>query len=305
MTRSIQKQGNHRTSESASRRSEGMAQAGTAHAPAVQRQRIEAIQASPHVAAQRQRLRSLFGTLVQRVDHDAPVQRVGLQKAQQDLRGGGIVQNLLGSFVQKHINVDAKGNIDFARIHHTRPNPPQKNTVVANARELKTQLADGTWTPDGHGAWAIKAAGDVQLQDTTRRGGAIAADPPKAKAVVSADNAESFEVAGGEVVSVIGVDDGELDVAKQKAGTYPKNGNGVKKRDYRQKLVNAVTALRAAAFADSEAAWVRANFQKIGGTAIDADTTTRGEIEAIPTRGEQVKVNMNDAGNIYHFDGYN
>lgn len=305
MRRAVEKQGSRRTTEPAARRSGGTSGAHGGPVASLQQQRTDAIHASPHVVAQRQRLQSLFGQPVQRADHDAPVQRVGMQKAQQDLRGGGIVQNLLGSFVQKHINVNATGNIDFARVHRTRPNPPQKNTVVADARELKTQLADGTWTPDGPGAWAIKAAGDVQLQDTTRRGGAIAAEPPKAKAVVSADDAVSFEVAAGEVVSVVGVDDGELDVAKQKAGAYPKNGNGVKKREYRQKLVNAVTALRAAAFADSEAAWVRANFQTIGGTAIDTNTTTRSEIEAIPTRGEQVKVNMNDAGNIYHFDGYN
>ena len=126
-----------------------------------------------------------------------------------------------------------------------------------------------------------------------------------AKPVVSADDAPKFEVAAGKVISVVGVDDGELDVAKQKAGAYPKNGNGVKKREYRQKLVDAVTELRTAAYADSEAAWVRANFSKIGNTPIDLNATTRSDIEGIPTRGEQVKVNMNDAGDIYHFDGYN
>lgn len=176
--------------------------------------------------------------------------------------------------------------------------------MITDARALKTQLAAGTWTSDGSGGWAIQAAGNVQLQDTTRRGGAIAAEPPKPKAVVSAEEAGSFAVDSGEIVDVTGMSDEELDAAKRKSGAYPKNGNSGKKLAYRQKLVQAVTAQRAAAFADSEAAWVRANFSTIGNTAIDVNATTRNEIEAIPTRGEQVKVNMNADGNIYHFDGY-
>lgn len=295
MYKSIEKQGRNRSSEPASRRSETTSSTNIQRGAATRRQRAEAIDASPLVVAQRQRVQSLFG---------APVQRIGIQKAKQDLLGGGIGANLLGSFVQKHISLGANSNIDFARTHRARPDPPQRNTVVADARELKTQLAAGTWNEEAPGTWAIEAAGNVQLQDTTRRGAAIAAEPPKAKAVVSADQAESFTVDGGQIVSVVGVADTELQAAKQTAGTYPKNGTSGKKRAYRQKLVDEVTALRAAAFADSEAAWVRANFSAIGNTAIDANATTRNQIEAIPTRGEQVKVNMNNDGNIYHFDGY-
>ena len=149
MRRAVEKQGSTRTTEPAARRPGVTAGAHGGPVASLQQQRTDAIHASPHVVAQRQRVQSLFGQPVQRADHDAPVQRVGMQKAQQDLRGGGIVQNLLGSFVQKHININATGNIDFARVHRTRPNPPQKNTVVADARELKTQLAAGTWTVDG------------------------------------------------------------------------------------------------------------------------------------------------------------
>lgn len=305
MTRAVEKPRSQRTSEPASRRSVAMPGPDLAHAPAVQRQRTDAIHASPYVVAQRQRVQGLFGAPVQRVAHDAPVQRVGLQKAQEDLRGGGVASNLLGSFIQKHISLGAKSNINFARTHRGRPNPAQKNTVVADARELKTQLAAGTWTSDGNGGWAIKAAGDVQLQDTQRRGGAIAAEPPKAKPVVGPEDAASFEVSAGEIVAVTGVTADELTAAKQVAGTYPKNGIPAKKLAYRKKLVDAVTASRAAAFADSEAAWVRANFSQIGAVPIDLVTTTRSDIEGIATRGEQVKVNMNADGNIYHFDGYN
>jgi len=295
MQKAIEKQGRNRTSEPASRRSETSSSRDSHYGAATQRPRTEAIDASPLVVAQRQRLQSLFGP---------PVQRIGIEKAKQDLRGGGFASNLLGSFLQKHISIGAKSNIDFARTHRARPDPRQTNTVVADARELKTQLAAGTWTEEAPGAWAIEAAGNVQLQDTKRRGAAIAAEPPKAEAVVPADQAENFEVEGGQIVRVVGVDDVELDAAKQNAGAYPKNGASAKKRAYRTKLVDAVTSLRAAAFADSEAAWVRANFSTIGNTAIDINATTRNQIEAIPTRGEQVRVNMNDAGNIYHFDGY-
>lgn len=292
----------HRPSEPRDQRLAPRGPAVAATGPAVQRlqrlQRLADARVSPAASIQRAA---------------GPLQLKPRSEIIREFRDGLLLANFSGAFIARHIGLGNNDNLAAARIHQSRPAPPPINTVVMDAHALKASLADGVWTDQG-AHWQVVSNGNVELQDTRRRGQAIG-DPPASpdllKSPTRGEDAERFTVRDGVVVAVEGASDLEVQAAVQVAGPYP-SGSGktikARRRDYRVSLVREINNSRIAAARDRETVWVKANFRSIGGVALTGNgaPATRADILNIARRTEQVTVFVRQSdGRIYHFDGYN
>ena len=84
------------------------------------------------------------------------------------------------------------------KVHSKRPNPPPKNTVIADAKVFKTALAGGTWTAQGE-EWKVITKGSVNLRNTKKKNNNFTALPNPPAMTLKPDQASDFTVSGGAI----------------------------------------------------------------------------------------------------------
>jgi hypothetical protein len=242
---------------------------------------------------------------VQRMAGSPVVQLKTINEIKLEMGAGSILSNFAQGFIVNHIGSGNNTNMEAAKIHATRPAPPPVNTVIVDARELKTKLIAGAWTDPGNGYFDVTTHGNTDRQNTTRRGAAIAAPPAKSAKLAfggTGDDADKFTVANGAVTAITGVSPAELNDAVTACGPYPPNSNKKKeRREYRGALVKRVNDQRTATDGAVGANWIQANFSHIGATAIDATYTSEALVNGIAPANQAVRVYISiNTGNIYH-----
>jgi hypothetical protein len=235
-----------------------------------------------------------------------PIQLKTEAAVKQELRGGGILSNFAADFINSHLGLGANNNIAACKIHAARAAPPDRNTVVMDARALKTQAEAGQWTSSGS-KWKVDTANQIALQSTRKLNAAI--NPPPAAAVLlnfngDGQHADKFSVAAGVITEVEGATNAEVAAAVALAGAYPASNKKPQRRAYRTDLVNRINSARRDLADTALVNWVKAEFRSIGGTAMhgNAAITTVAHINAVATRNKQVEVYIGqNSGDIYHF----
>ena len=238
------------------------------------------------------------------------IQRKSMDLVKQELKNKASLANFSIQFIPKHIGLTGTNtNVDAARVHATRANPPQTNTVVANAKTFKNALAEGNWAVRADGeSWAVTTNNPVALKSTRKKPGEFTAPPNPPVATVQANQPDKFTVEPGQgITSITGVSANELSAAVAEVGNYPKSSaSSDKKRRYRERLIGHVQNQRTALHSSQTAAWVQANFNRVGATNLNVGNAgTVDQINAIPGQTANVTVWIGiNTGDIFHLDGY-
>jgi len=238
------------------------------------------------------------------------IQRKAMAQVKEELKNKASLENFSKPFIPKHIGLTGtNANVDAARVHSKRVDPPVTNTVIADARAFKDSLEAGNWAVRADGeSWAVTTNNPVALKSTRKEPGAFTAAPNPPAATVQANQHDEFKVEPGQgITSITGVSANELNAAVAEAGNYPKSGaSSDKKRHYRERLIGHVQNQRAALHSNQTAAWVRANFNRVGATNLTAGNAgTVDQINAMPGQNVNVTVWIGiNTGDIFHLDGY-
>ena len=169
------------------------------------------------------------------------IQRKSMDLVKEELKNKASLDNFSKPFIPKHIGLTGTNtNIDAAKVHSKRAQPPETNTVIANAKTFKNALAEGNWAVRADGkSWAVTTNNPVALKSTTKNPGEFTAPPNPPAATVQANQPDKFTVEPGQgVTSITGVSANELNAAVAEAGNYPKSSaSSDKKRHYRERLI--------------------------------------------------------------------
>ena len=106
----------------------------------------------------------------------APIQLISKAGVKQQLKTGVYLANFAGSFTTNHIALNNSGNMGAAEVHARRAPPPDTNTIITDATDLKNSLEAGTWVDRVADGWDVTSNTQIELQDTTKRNPAIAED---------------------------------------------------------------------------------------------------------------------------------
>lgn len=258
---------------------------------------VQGFDASPRAAAQALQLHALFGTGI--------MQRKSQEAVRKELANGLLMANLQGNFITNH-GQGVANNVEAAKVHARRKNVPQTNTVIKDLHALKQGLAGEPFAPQGEDSWRVTTKAPIDLVDTTKKNGAIAAEAAAAVPVATDLGGDAFQYDGNLVESVKGLalTAEDLEYANQQAGAKPKSSAKPQvKNDYRLRFLRAVNTHRREQAAAGAQAWVKANFTHITGTPLAG--LAASAINGIAAKRERATVFISKAsGDIWHFDGY-